>query len=181
LLWVEYRPSPSLLERRAEAKVNNLKMKRWQQLILNSYQSLSQLLNKLVRPTIRYSNARNSSKEMADSLPPPPESTSHSQPHPPSNGISEDEARLYDRQLRLWGVEAQNRMRSSHILLCGSFLGISTEVAKNIVLAGVGRVTLLDEGQVGWEDLGSGYWFREQDIGLKVQSISLSLRSFEWS
>jgi len=61
-------------------------------------------------------------------------------------------------------------MRCSHILLCGSFRGVSTEVAKNIVLAGVGRVTLLDEGQVGWEDFGSGYWFREEDIGLKVQS-----------
>ncbi|GAA6009755.1 hypothetical protein JCM11491_001087 [Sporobolomyces phaffii] len=85
---------------------------------------------------------------------------------PPSGGgITEDEAALYDRQLRLWGVEAQNRMRQAHVLLCGSFRGISTEVAKNIVLAGVGRVALLDSGKVEAKDLGSGYWEREEDIG----------------
>ncbi|GAA5968714.1 hypothetical protein JCM3765_003421 [Sporobolomyces pararoseus] len=80
-------------------------------------------------------------------------------------GITEDEAALYDRQLRLWGVEAQNRMRESNVLLCGSFKGISTEVSKNIVLAGVGRVGLCDIGKVEWKDLGSGYWEREEDIG----------------
>ena len=32
------------------------------------------------------------------------------------NKISEDEARLYDRQIRLWGVEAQNKWIIYHIL-----------------------------------------------------------------
>jgi len=104
---------------------------------------------------------------MTELAPAPPQESHHASTTSTS-GISEDEARLYDRQLRLWGVEAQNRMRSSHILLCGQFRGISTEVAKNIVLAGVGRVTLLDQGEVEWEDLGSGYWLREEDIGKKV-------------
>ncbi|GAA5828797.1 hypothetical protein JCM5353_006327 [Sporobolomyces roseus] len=103
---------------------------------------------------------------MTELAPAPPQESHHASTTSTS-GISEDEARLYDRQLRLWGVEAQNRMRSSHILLCGQFRGISTEVAKNIVLAGVGRVTLLDQGEVSWEDLGSGYWLREEDIGKK--------------
>ncbi|GAA5930472.1 uncharacterized protein JCM15063_004814 [Sporobolomyces koalae] len=84
-----------------------------------------------------------------------------------ADGITEDEAKLYDRQLRLWGVEAQNRMRSAHVLLAGSFRGVSTEVAKNIVLAGIGKLTLLDHRTVEWSDLGSGYWEREEDIGLK--------------
>ena len=94
-----------------------------------------------------------------------------------STGITEDEAALYDRQLRLWGVEAQNRMRQSHVLLCGSFRGISTEVAKNIVLAGVGRVALCDSEKVEWKDLGSGYWEREEDIGQFVRSFSTFARS----
>ncbi|GAA5995107.1 hypothetical protein JCM5350_003272 [Sporobolomyces pararoseus] len=98
---------------------------------------------------------------------PVPVSSNDANLPPPSSttGITEDEAALYDRQLRLWGVEAQNRMRNSHILLCGSFRGISTEVSKNIVLAGVGRVGLCDQGKVEWKDLGSGYWEREEDIG----------------
>ena len=106
---------------------------------------------------------------------PVPVSSNDANLPPPSSttGITEDEAALYDRQLRLWGVEAQNRMRNSHVLLCGSFRGISTEVSKNIVLAGVGRVGLCDQGKVEWKDLGSGYWEREEDIGKYVSSLSL--------
>ncbi|GAA5875169.1 hypothetical protein JCM16303_005032 [Sporobolomyces ruberrimus] len=84
---------------------------------------------------------------------------------PSSTSITEDEAALYDRQLRLWGVEAQNRIKNSNVLLCGEFRGISTEVAKNVVLAGVGKIALMDSKKVEWKDLGSGYWEREEDVG----------------
>ncbi len=33
--------------------------------------------------------------------------------------LSDREAEVYDRQIRLWGVEAQRRMQSSKVLLCG--------------------------------------------------------------
>ena len=34
-------------------------------------------------------------------------------------GVSAKEAELYDRQIRLWGVEAQRRMTSSRVLIAG--------------------------------------------------------------
>ncbi|CAL8094963.1 unnamed protein product [Calicophoron daubneyi] len=37
----------------------------------------------------------------------------------PAGSISEEEAALYDRQIRLWGIEAQNRLKSSRVLLLG--------------------------------------------------------------
>jgi len=83
-----------------------------------------------------------------------------------SNGITEDEAALYDRQIRLWGVEAQNRMRSASVLVV-NLRGIATEVCKNIVLAGVGKLTLLDDKDIAEEDLGSGFFFREEEVGQK--------------
>ncbi|CEQ42543.1 SPOSA6832_04364 [Sporobolomyces salmonicolor] len=61
-----------------------------------------------------------------------------------STGITEDEAALYDRQLRLWGVEAQNRMRNANVLLAGSFKGIAAEVAKNRVQVSAPRLQLLN-------------------------------------
>ncbi|XP_034024552.1 SUMO-activating enzyme subunit 1 [Thalassophryne amazonica] len=60
--------------------------------------------------------------------------------------ISEEEAAQYDRQIRLWGLEAQKRLRGSRMLLVG-LGGLGAEVAKNLILAGVKRLTLLDHEQ----------------------------------
>jgi molybdopterin/thiamine biosynthesis adenylyltransferase len=91
-----------------------------------------------------------------------------------STSITEDEAALYDRQLRLWGVEAQNRMRNSSVLIY-SFRGVAAEITKNIVLAGVGNVTLLDEKNVEEMDLGANYFVREEEVGKKVSCRRVEL------
>ncbi|KAM7398887.1 hypothetical protein PAMP_018192 [Pampus punctatissimus] len=61
--------------------------------------------------------------------------------------ISEEEAAQYDRQIRLWGLDAQKRLRGSRVLLVG-LGGLGAEVAKNLILAGVKGLTLLDHEQV---------------------------------
>lgn len=61
-------------------------------------------------------------------------------------------------------------MKTASVLLV-NFRGLATEVAKNIVLAGIGRLTLLDAAQVSQEDLGSGYFLREEDIGSHVRCL----------
>jgi ubiquitin-like 1-activating enzyme E1 A len=86
----------------------------------------------------------------------------HSTPAPVA--ITEDEAALYDRQIRLWGVDAQQRMRNASILVLG-LRGIATETIKNIVLAGVGKITLIDGELVSEEDLGCGFFFTANDVG----------------
>ncbi|XP_059389087.1 SUMO-activating enzyme subunit 1-like [Carassius carassius] len=63
------------------------------------------------------------------------------------NLISEEEAAQYDRQIRLWGLDAQKRLRGSRVLLVG-LRGLGAEVAKNLILAGVKGLTLLDHEQV---------------------------------
>lgn len=87
------------------------------------------------------------------------------------NGIDEEEAALYDRQIRLWGVEAQNRMRRSSVLMI-NLRGLASEACKNIVLAGVGSITILDRNDVSAEDLGAGFFFREQDIGQRRVDVA---------
>lgn len=61
--------------------------------------------------------------------------------------ISEEEAAQYDRQIRLWGLDAQKRLRGSRVLLVGMG-GLGAEVAKNLILAGVKGLTMLDHEQV---------------------------------
>ncbi|GAA5982731.1 hypothetical protein JCM11641_007770 [Rhodosporidiobolus odoratus] len=84
---------------------------------------------------------------------------------PREKDISEEEAALYDRQIRLWGAAAQSRLQASRILLAGRFRGIAVDAAKNIVLAGVGGLTLLDGGDLLEEDLGCNYFAREEEVG----------------
>ena len=61
--------------------------------------------------------------------------------------ISEEEFAQYDRQIRLWGLEAQKRLRQAKVLVAG-LGGLGSEVVKNVVLAGVKAITLLDDKDV---------------------------------
>lgn len=89
---------------------------------------------------------------------------------PREKAITEDEAKLYDRQLRLWGAAAQARMLASNVLVAGRFRGIAVDAVKNVVLAGIGSLTLLDGEDLQEEDLGANYFAREEDLGQKVRS-----------
>ena len=63
---------------------------------------------------------------------------------------------LYSRQLYVLGHEAQQRLSESSVLLCGlSSLGV--EVAKNVALAGVRSLQLLDDALVTEADAGSNF------------------------
>ncbi|KAK9487635.1 hypothetical protein V1527DRAFT_460110 [Lipomyces starkeyi] len=78
--------------------------------------------------------------------------------------ISAEEIALYDRQIRLWGIAAQARMRAANVLLVNTG-ALSNEVAKNIVLAGIGSLTVLDSQTVSPLDLGGQFLLEESDIG----------------
>jgi len=85
--------------------------------------------------------------------------------------FTEEEQGRYDRQIRLWGIEAQQRMRNATILVV-RLRGTSTETIKNIVLAGIGKLILIDGGDVGEEDLGAGFFFRDEDVGKKRVDVA---------
>ncbi|CAO3690429.1 unnamed protein product [Umbelopsis vinacea] len=81
-----------------------------------------------------------------------------------NNTITEDEAALYDRQIRLWGLESQQRIRNANILVVG-MKGLGNEICKNLVLAGIGSLTILDHEPVTVQDLGAQFFLTESDIG----------------
>lgn len=88
------------------------------------------------------------------------------------SGLSADEIALYDRQIRLWGAQAQERIRSANILLV-SLRALGTEIAKNLTLAGISSLTIIDDEVVNEEDFGAQYFVREEDIGKPVSLASL--------
>ncbi|CAL9729804.1 DNA damage tolerance protein RHC31 [Monosporozyma unispora] len=82
-----------------------------------------------------------------------------------STELGEDEIALYDRQIRLWGLEAQTNIRSARVLLI-NIGSIGTEITKNIVLSGVGHFSILDNNHiVTEEDLGSQFFLSKEDVG----------------
>lgn len=87
-------------------------------------------------------------------------------------GISEEEAAQYDRQIRLWGLEAQKRLRASRVLLVG-MKGLGAEIAKNLILAGVKGLTMLDHEQVSLEDPGAQFLIRTGSVGRNRAEASL--------
>lgn len=64
-------------------------------------------------------------------------------------------------------------MRNATILVL-TIRGLATEVIKNIVLAGVGKLVIADNEDVKEEDLGTGFFFRDEDVGRKVCFSTLS-------
>lgn len=84
---------------------------------------------------------------------------------PMAQPISADEIALYDRQIRLWGVQAQEKIRSANILLIG-MKGLGAEIAKNLVLAGVGTLTILDGENVTDDDLGTQFFVSQEQVGV---------------
>ena len=81
-----------------------------------------------------------------------------------SANITEDEAQLYDRQIRLWGLDAQKRLRASRVLVAG-LRGLGCEVAKNLVLAGVKSLRVLDDAALAAEDLESNFLCPVDKVG----------------
>lgn len=61
-------------------------------------------------------------------------------------------------------------MRNATILV-DRLRGTATETIKNIVLAGIGKLILVDEDNVAEEDLGAGFFFRDDDVGKKASLL----------
>lgn len=80
--------------------------------------------------------------------------------------------------LIIWYID---RMRNATILVV-NLRGVATETIKNIVLAGIGKLIMWDCEDVAAEDLGVGFFFRDEDVGKKVRvsAIFLLLLSFSY-
>nr|XP_048279406.1 ubiquitin-like modifier-activating enzyme 7 isoform X3 [Myodes glareolus] len=71
---------------------------------------------------------------------------------------------LYSRQLYVLGLPAMQRIRGVNVLLSG-LQGLGAEVAKNLVLMGVGSLTLHDPQSTCWADLAAQFFLSEESLG----------------
>ncbi|KAF4023923.1 hypothetical protein G4228_015937 [Cervus hanglu yarkandensis] len=81
---------------------------------------------------------------------------------------------LYSRQLYVLGLPAMQRIQGAKVLLSG-LQGLGAEVAKNLVLMGVGSLTLHDPHPTCWSDLAAQFLLSEQDLGRSRAEASQKL------
>jgi len=86
--------------------------------------------------------------------------------------ITEQEAELYDRQIRLWGLDAQKRLRSAKICVLG-VSGLGAEITKNLVLSGINSMDLVDASKVSDMDATSQFLAPRDQIGQNRAEASL--------
>lgn len=80
----------------------------------------------------------------------------------------------YDRQLRLWASNGQDRLEGARVCLLGCST-VGTEALKNIILPGIGHVTLIDCKMVEPKHLSSNFFLREADLSLRRCRASMPL------
>lgn len=79
----------------------------------------------------------------------------------------------YDRQLRIWGDQGQAALEKSNICLlnCGP---TGSETLKNLVLGGIGSITVVDGSKVEVGDLGNNFLVDEASLGESKAKIVCS-------
>jgi len=90
--------------------------------------------------------------------------------------LSSEELERYDRQIRLFGVEGQEKLKKSRVLVVGVG-GLGSPAALYLVATGIGEVILVDSERVELSNLNRQVLYWTRDIGkFKVESASEKLR-----
>ena len=90
--------------------------------------------------------------------------------------LAKEELERYDRQIRLIGIEGQERLKKSKVLVVG-IGGLGSPAALYLAAAGVGEIVLVDSERVEPSNLNRQVLHWTRDIGeLKVKSASEKLR-----
>jgi len=71
---------------------------------------------------------------------------------------------LYSRQIGAYGLDAMAKLVKLRVLVVG-LKGVGVEVAKNLILAGPGTLTLADDAPCAIEDLGANFFLAPVDVG----------------
>ena len=77
----------------------------------------------------------------------------------------------YDRQNRTYGKEATTTLSNSTVIVIGLSGGLATESCKNLLLSGVQKLVLVEDGHVEATDLTTGFYYQESDIGSERHAV----------
>lgn len=92
-----------------------------------------------------------------------------------SRQLSKEDEALYDRQIRLWGRAAQQKIRDAKIAIVGPLTGAAHELIKNLVLKGIGHIELVSwEGMSNLPHRGESVLFKNQTADTNLTTIVIA-------
>lgn len=96
--------------------------------------------------------------------------------------LNREELERYDRQIMVWGVEGQEKLKRSTVAVVGTG-GLGSPVAYYLAAAGIGRIILVDSEYPELSNLNRQILHWEEDIGRNPKPISAEwkLRRFNSS
>jgi ubiquitin-activating enzyme E1 len=75
----------------------------------------------------------------------------------------EIDTNLYSRQIGTFGLETMGTLMKMNVLIVGC-RGLGVETAKNLILAGPRSVTIYDPTTVTFNDMGSNFYIKEENV-----------------
>ncbi len=78
--------------------------------------------------------------------------------------LSDSEIERYDRQLRVWGREAQLKLKKARVLIVGVG-GLGSPVAIYLTAMGVGKLVLVDDGVLELSNMNRQILYSTDDLG----------------
>ncbi len=78
--------------------------------------------------------------------------------------LSDSERERYDRQLRVWGKEAQLKLKKAKVLIVGVG-GLGSPVAIYLTAAGIGKLVLVDDGVLELSNMNRQILYTTEDLG----------------
>lgn len=83
-------------------------------------------------------------------------------------------AKRYDRQIRIWGSEGQQRLENCRVALLNSS-ATGAETLKNLVLGGIASFTIVDGNKVTARDLGNNFLVDAEHMGTSRAQVVTEL------
>lgn len=87
----------------------------------------------------------------------------------PEDELSEEHMIIYDRQIRVWGFEAQKKISEALIYMI-NVDALNFEIGKNLILSGSSLI-LQDSALITQEDVDSNLFITKADIGVSRSSV----------
>ncbi len=81
-----------------------------------------------------------------------------------ADDAADEAATRYDRQVRLWGASTQQKLQRTSVSLHATG-GVAVETAKNLCLAGIGAMLVVDTGVVCADDLAVTHLVHHSEVG----------------